>query len=171
MRTNVKLLENTSKYRKTKKGVLTNIYHHCKSRRNIEFTLKEFQIKYLEDNTFNKLYNEWVKNNYNIQFKPTLDRIDCLKNYSFDNIHWLSWNDNRYKQRMELKRIRAKKVLMIKENMIIKEFNSQREAVLETGLSQSNLSLCLNDKRKYCGGYQWKYKDEYDNPELLEVEE
>lgn len=70
---------------------------------------------------------------------------------------------------MEFKRIRARKILMIKDNKIIKEFNSQREAVIETGLSQANISSCLNGKRKYCGGYEWKYKSNiYDNPELLE---
>ena len=108
MKSQENILNNTKKYRRTKKGVLTNIYNHCKNRKNIEFTL------------------------------------------------------------MELKRIRARKILMIKDNIIIKEFNSQREAVIKTGLSQANISSCLNGRRKYCGGYEWIYKTNiYENPELL----
>lgn len=169
MKSQENILNNTKKYRRTKKGVLTNIYNHCKNRRSVEFTLKEFQERYINDTDFIRLYNEWIKHNCDIQYKPTIDRINCLKNYSFDNIHWLKWKDNRYKQRMELKRIRARKILMIMDNQIIKEFNSQREAIIDTGLSQANISSCLNGKRKYCGGYEWKYKSNiYDNPELLE---
>lgn len=164
---NKNILKNTQKYRKTKKGVLTNIYNHCKNRKKINFTLKEFHEKYMNDIVFVRLYNEWIKHNFDIQYKPTIDRIDCLKDYSFDNIHWLSWKDNRYKQRMEFKRIRAKKNLMMKDDIIIKKFNSQREAVIKTGLSQANISSCLNGKRKHCGGYKWIYE----NPELLEVKD
>lgn len=160
MKTDERLLNNIQRYRKTKKGVLTNIYHHQKSRNVVEYSLKEFQDKFINDKSFERLYNEWVKHNYNIQYKPTIDRIDCFGTYNFKNIHWLSWADNRYKQRMELKKIRAKKVLMLKDGEIVKEFNSQREAVIKTKLSQGNLSSCLNGRRKYCGGYEWKYKEE-----------
>ena len=169
MKSQENILNNTKKYRKTKKGVLTNIYNHCKNRRNVNFSLEQFQEKYINNIVFTRLYNEWIKHNCNIQYKPTIDRINCFKDYSFDNIHWLSWKENRYKQRMELKRIRARKIVMIKNNVIIEEFDSQREAVIKTGLSQGNISNCLNGKRKFCGGYEWKYKDNiYENPELLE---
>lgn len=58
---------------------------------------------------------------------------------------------------------------MIKNNVMIEEFGSQREAVIKTELSQGNMSSCLNGKRKFCGGYEWKYEDNiYDNSELLE---
>lgn len=172
MKTEERLLKNTERYRKTKKGVLTNIYNHQKNRNIVEYSLKEFQDRFIDDKTFKKLYDEWVKHNYNKQYKPTIDRIDCFGTYNFKNIHWLSWADNRYKQRMELKRIRSRKVLMLKDGEVVREFNSQRQAIIETSLSQGNLSSCLNGRRKYCGGYEWKYKDEvigniYDNKENI----
>ena len=160
MKTEERLLKNTERYRKTKKGVLTNIYNHQKNRNIVEYSLKEFQEKFIDDKIFKRLYDEWVKHNYNKQYKPTIDRIDCFGTYNFKNIHCLSWADNRYKQRMELKRIRSRKVLMLKDGEVVKEFNSQRQAVIETSLSQGNLSSCLSGRRKYCGGYEWKYKDE-----------
>ena len=167
MKSQENILNNNKKYRKTKKGVLTNIYNHCKNRRNVNFTLNEFQDKYINDSKFIKLYNDWVKHNYNIHYKPTIDRIDCFKNYSFENIHWLSWEENRYKQRMELKRIRAREILKIQNGKIIKRYKSQQEVIKETRVSQGNLSLCLNNKRKHCGGFEWKYADIYENSELL----
>lgn len=160
--TDKKKLEATNKYRKTKKGVLTNIYSHCKSRRNVYFTLNEFHEKYLNDKKFIRLYDEWVSHNYNIQYKPTIDRIDCLKDYSFDNIHLLTWSENRYKQRMEFKRIRARKIYALKENEIVMQFKSVSDAVRKTGLHQGNISSCLSKKRKYCGGYLWVYASDYE---------
>ena len=166
MKSQENILNNTRKYRITKKGVLTNIYNHCKNRREIEISLKEFQEKYIDDTNFVKLYNQWLKHHCDKKYKPTIDRIDCFKNYNFNNIHWLTWEENKYKQRMELKRIRARKIYMLKNNKVVKVFNSQNEAVVETKLKQSNISMCLNGKRKTCGGYIWTY----DNPELVEEE-
>lgn len=168
MKSQENILNNNRIYRRTKKGVLTNIYNHCKNRRKVNFTLQEFQNKYIDDKKFVELYNNWIKHYYEQQYKPTIDRIDCLKDYSFDNIHWLTWEENRYKQRMEFKRIRARKVLMVKDGKIIKQYKSQTEAVNKNKISQGNLSSCLNRKRKYCNGYEWYYADIYDNPELLE---
>lgn len=168
MKSQENILNNTRRYRKTKKGVLTNIYNHCKNRRNVNFTLKEFQNKYINDSKFAELYNNWVKHNYDILYKPTIDRIDCLKDYFFENVHWLSWNENRFKQRMEFKRIRAKEIFKIQDGKVLKRYKSQQEAIKDTGLSQGNLSSCLNGRRRYCGGYEWKYADIYENPELLE---
>ena len=159
-----KLLKNTSKYRKTPKGLLTNSYGKQKSRRMVEYSLKELHEKFLEDKRFIRLFREWESNNYDLQYKPTIDRINCKKGYTLDNIQVLSWSENRYKQRMELKLIRAKTVYMIKGETVVEVFKSVSDAVRKTGLSQSNISSCLNKKRKTCGGYKWSYE----NPELLE---
>ncbi len=103
MKSQENILNNTRKYRITKKGVLTNIYNHCKNRREIEFSLKEFQGKYIDD------------------------------------------------------------IYMLKNNKVVKVFNSQREAIITTKLNQSGISMCLNGKRNTCGGYVWVYE----NSELL----
>jgi len=41
----------------------------------------------------------------------------------------------------------------------IKEFKSQKEASRLTKTMQSNISNCLNNKRKQAGGFVWKYKN------------
>lgn len=55
--------EAIKKYRKTKKGVLTNIYGKIKVRNKkrfgeeLNFTLKQFQEKYINDKKFISAYN------------------------------------------------------------------------------------------------------------------
>jgi hypothetical protein len=152
-----KSLEATRKFRKTKKGVLTNSYGHQKQRRNVEYTLKELHEKFLHDKKFNRIYEEWVNSGYDLQFKPTIDRINCKKTYTIENIQILSWSENRYKQRMELKLIRAKPIAMLKGDVVVEKFKSVSDAVRKTGLSQGNISSCLTGKRKTCDGYMWRY--------------
>lgn len=160
-----KYIEYNNKYRKTKKGVLTNSYNAMCRRRETNFSLKEFQDKYIEDRTFNRLFEDWKRHHYSHAFKPTPDRIDCLKNYSFDNLHWLSWAENRFKQRIEMQRIRAKRIYMVLNNEIVKEFNGVKQASKVMKLPQTNISSCLHKKRKTCGGYCWEFAQNYNNKE------
>lgn len=158
MKTPKNLRLNTQKYRKTKKGVLTNMYRHMVSRNSVDFNLIEFQNRFLDDRKFNRLYNEWVKSNHQKQFKPSLDRINSSKGYTIRNTQMLNWAENRYKAVME-RRCRKGAVIQLLGNKIIKKFKSQREAVLKTGISQGCISEVLNNKRKTAGGYNWEYKN------------
>lgn len=164
MKTNTKLLENTRKYRKTPRGVLTNIYNHMKNRHITIMSLSGFQEVYLNDKKFLRLFSEWKKSGYNKQLKPSVDRIDSRGVYSFDNISMMTWAENRFKQSAtDGKRGRKPAVLQYLGDKLIKRFPSQRHVVKELGISQGNLSSVLNGKRKYVSGYKFIYS----NPELL----
>ena len=156
----------TEKYRKTKKGILTNSYSHQKKRKPVCYTLNELHNAFLEDKKFNRLYNEWVKSGFVKGKKPTIDRINCKEGYLLNNIHCMSWEDNRYKQRMECNIFRAKPIGKYKEGVLIESFKSVSDAVRKTGIMQGNISSCLTGKRNKCGGYQWKYINP-PNPELI----
>lgn len=162
----MKNLSATEKYRRTRKGVLTNSYGHQKARRPVEYSLAEFQGAFLNDIKFNRLYGQWLNSGCNRQLKPTVDRINCKKGYTLDNIQCLTWAENRYKQRMEIKMIRARTVYMVLGDKIVNIFKSVTDAVRKTGLHQGNISSCLHGHRKTCGGYGWSYE----NPELLTAE-
>ena len=95
---NLKLLENTQRFRKTQKGVLTNMYHHMKSRHAVDFSLNEFHKKFLSDKNFLSLFSDWVKSNYNLQMKPSLDRKNPRKHYFWKNVQMITWAENRFKQ-------------------------------------------------------------------------
>lgn len=152
--------ESTKKFRRTKKGVLTNSYSHQKSRKTVSYSLIELHQMFLENKRFDRLYNEWVKSGYQKNKKPTIDRINCKIGYSLNNIQCLTWEENRYKQRMETNIFRAKEVVCFKEGKIVANYKSVSDAVRCTGIMQGNLSSCLNGRRKTCGGFMWKYKKE-----------
>ena len=158
----MKLLENTRRFRRTPKGVLTNMYDHLKRRHPVSFTLKDFHDRYIDDKNFQRRYKEWVKNAFNKQFKPSLDRINNKLEYSVENTQMLNWAENRFKQTME-RRCRKGAVIQMIGDKAVRKFKSQREAVLKTGISQGNMSEVLNGKRQTAGGYKFIYE----NPELI----
>lgn len=153
------------RYRKTPKGVLTNMYSHQKVRNikngfgEIGYSLNWLQNKYLNDKLFLRLFAEWVKSGYEKAKKPTIDRINNKKGYEKDNIHLLPWSENRFKQTME-RRSRKGKVLQILNGEVVRVWKSQREAWKKLNVEQSMLSMALTGKCKAAYGYEWKYENE-----------
>lgn len=169
MKTNINLLQNTSKYRKTLKWVITNIYNHNKVRSknkslHLWYSLKEFQEFCFNNSKFIELYEFWKNNWCKTYLKPSIDRIDCLKWYVFENIQVMTAWENRSKWDKEKEIIWWKPIIQfdIFWNKI-KEFPSIKQAVKETWLWQSGISLCLLWKRNHTWWFKWSYQ----NPELL----
>ena len=50
-----------------------------------------------------------------------------------------------------------KKVACFKDDVLVKEFNSIKDAAKEFKLNRTNISNCCKGKRKTCGGFQWKF--------------
>jgi len=96
------------------------MYHKMKARHYVEFSLKEFHRMFLQDKLYLKLYENWVKNNYDIQFIPSLDRADFKKPYLRNNVTMMTWAENRFKQIGELEQSRAREVYQIMGSKVIK---------------------------------------------------
>lgn len=158
MDTKLKLLENTRRFRRSKRGVITNLYQKLKTRHRTDFTLEWLHL-FADCKKFDRLFKEWVRSEYKKEFKPSLDRISNKGVYSENNVQWLSWSENRYKQSME-RRSRKGAVLQMQGSKVIKKFKSQREAVMKTGICQGNMSSVLSGKRRTAGGYNWKFESE-----------
>lgn len=159
--TSAKQLERNDQYRKTKNGFLRHCYATMKHRHPVEFTSQEFRDRYIEDPKFNRLFEDWEKHDYKSSLVPSPDRIDCLKDYTFDNINWLTWADNRFKLRFDLVRAQARPILMVKDGKVIKKFNGLKNAAISTKLFKTNICACLHERHKTCGGYEWYFEEDF----------
>ena len=147
------------------------MYHKMKSRNSVEFSLKEFHDRFLNDKTFVRLFNEWISSGKDKMKKPSLDRISNKLPYTIRNTHMITWAENRHKQVME-RRSRKGRVIQYLNGEQIAIYRSQRDAVLKTGISQGNMSEHMNGKRPHVEGFTFKFESEvigniYENPELL----
>lgn len=157
-----KYYESTKKYQKTPKGVLNTIYRNQllrQKRRNIKvnYTYEEFKQKYLNNDEYLKLYDNWVKNDYKTNLKPSFDRIDNNKDYFFDNLQLMTWKENNEKGKRE----NYKKINQYDLNgNFINTYESIIEASKIINIYHSNISACCKGRLKTTGGYIWKYSQE-----------
>lgn len=150
-----------SKYRKTKQGLLSLVYRnqvlHSKNRGHTapEYNMHEFKGKYINDETYLALYDEWVTSGYNKKLTPSFDRLDDNKGYSFSNLNrWMTWMENNEKGWSSSKK--KVKGIRISDN---KEFifDSMVEASELTGCRRQGVSMCCRGVRDKAGGFKWSY--------------
>jgi hypothetical protein len=98
----------TKRYEKTRKGFLMRLYRNIQSRtkgiqkakfhlyegKGMYLTRDEFYERYLTNETFNCLFNEWEQSEHDRKLTPSLDRVDSSKGYIFDNLEWVTHSEN-----------------------------------------------------------------------------
>ena len=93
---------NGADYDSTEKGVIRVLYKTQKRNNKIRgfgsltYSKDEFR-DWLYDNNFKTLYDLWVKLGKPKNRKPSPDRLDDLKGYSFDNMLLTTWGENHKK--------------------------------------------------------------------------
>jgi hypothetical protein len=156
-------------YDRTEKGVIRVIYKSQKSsskqrgHKLPEYTKDELR-DWLYKNGFKKLYDEWVKSGYDKKKKPSVDRIDDFKGYSFENIRLTTWEQNKLKQTKDIlfgrstSGAKCKPVLCFDKNgSLIAEYVSYNNAKRSVGYSFWRvLNTGKPDKKK---GFVWYYKE------------
>ena len=159
----MKLLENTRRWRRTYKGLTANLYAKIRERskrndrQNNEFTLAEFRT-YLNTTDIHRLFKRWQECGYKTDRRPSVDRINPLKGYTFDNMQVITAKENRIKGDKEKLVLWGKRVYQSTldgEDFAI--YPSIKEAWLKTGISRNNISSVCNGKRKQAGGYKWHF--------------
>lgn len=155
------LVEYTRRWRKTSVGLLSTIYSSqlvTSKKRGFPlptYSAEDLREKFLTNEKYKRLHEQWVKSKFNKSLTPSIDRINNKYPYKLDNIQILTWAENRFKQIME-RRNRGGAIFQTMGDSIVKKYLSQRDAAIKTGISQSNIGSVINGKRKTAGGYGWK---------------
>lgn len=82
------------------------------------FTFESF-VKWSYENGFKDLYDKWVDNDYNTDLSPSVDRINPMVGYIFENMRLINWKDNN-KYGNYIKKVSTvnKKIMSIKLNKL-----------------------------------------------------
>ena len=157
-----------SNYDNTEKGVIRVLYKtqvRNSKVRKMElpaYTKQEFK-EWLYKNNFKSLYDNWVNSGFDKNKKPSADRLDDFKPYSFENIRLVTWGENKVHQHQDIlnaigtggQRCKAVVQYDIGGN-ILAEYHSCSFAKRTVGY---NFERCLRygtPSRK--DGTYWKYK-------------
>lgn len=163
--------ENNYEYKKTKKGVLTNIYSQQKSSSikrghpSPSYSKEELGDWLFARKNFQNIYNEWINSNYDKDLTPSIDRINNDLPYTFGNIQLMTWKENNerfntdMRNGIETHKINPQKPI-IGINLKTKEkikFLSIMEAERKTKIGHGNIIRNCKGERKSAGGYNWNY--------------
>lgn len=152
---------------RTKSGVACSAFRHqikhSKTRNHDlpKYTKAELKEWMLSSPDFNILYRDWVISGYDKSLKPSIDRLDDYKGYSFDNIRVVTWVENNRKAHRDMingvNNKQSKQVVQLKNGVVIGEYYSLMNAFRSTGIDYRNISrACLNELT--AGGFEWRYK-------------
>ena len=142
---------------------MTNLYHkqveRCKKTGRVlpTYSLGELHSRFLDNEIFLSIYNNWVNEGYKYYDKPSIDRIDNAEGYTMDNIQVLTWQDNRQKGDIENSHVTTQVVQSSMDGLRLAVFPSIKEAVKATGCHQGLISACCLGQRNQTGGYKWHY--------------
>lgn len=90
-------------YDNSEKGLIRVLYKSMKRSNKIRgfgglpFSKETFS-DWLYLNNFKKLYLMWIESSFEKDIKPSVDRLDSLKEYTFDNMQLITWGENRKRQ-------------------------------------------------------------------------
>jgi len=168
-------MHRNTRYKRTRKGLSYVIYssqkHHSIQRHHElpNYSLEEFRDWLFSQDNFEELYQNWVNSGYDKWNKPSVDRDEDSKPYTFSNIRLTIWKENDQKA----KRQKAKGEKINKGNPhkpviqydldgnFIDDHISTRAASRKSGASQGAISNACNKRNncKIAGGFKWEFKN------------
>ena len=107
--------------------------------------------------TFEQLKNLWYRDKAYLLKKPSIDRKNNNKNYTFNNCQFIEHKENSVKRDMS-KIIKSIRQYDLNRNFI-KEYDTITIASKKLNIDNSTIVKCAKNKRKTAGGYIWKYKE------------
>jgi len=109
---------------------------------------------------FQKLYDAWAASDYDSDLRPSCDRLDNSKGYSFDNIELVTWLENKQRANEDVKAgILADTHKPVHQytldGIFVASYISQGEAERITGANQQNISACCRGLLNHTNRFQW----------------
>ena len=119
----------------------------------------------IKQDNFVELFNNWKLSGYESRLKPSGDRLDDYKPYTFDNLQLITWGENSDKMHRDVKSGKNSKKSKACEQftldgVFIAEWVSLKEAARNNVATSAGISQCCKGLTKQSGGYIWKYKGE-----------
>ena len=158
-------------WNKTLDGVIQTIWDSqrssCKDRGHPlpSYTKEEFFAWMKSQDNLISLYEGWINSNYNRWYKPSVDRLDVFKSYSFDNIQLVTWGENiklahQSKAAGTANWDKYKPVVQfnLETKEVVKEYLTLNIAARESNIPQPNIWKVCNKQRLSAGGFYWEYK-------------
>lgn len=129
------------------------------------YTFDELSKWVLNNPKWNTLLEKWEESNYETKHKPSIDRKDNTRGYSFDNIQLITWEDNFKNAKNDQKNgvlnsgNELRPVIKLSLNgEYISEYISVRGAGRENKINYQLIYRVCKGRRKSTGGFKWKYK-------------
>ena len=141
---------------------------------------KDELIKWgLNNPIFHTLYDLWIKSGFQKSLKPSIDRINDYKSYSFDNIQIVTFSQNQQNYFNNTKSgLTTKKSIAVNqldlEGNFIKRFPSIQMAGRELNIAPINIQRCCSGNptsytkdgkkltriQRSAGGFKWEYSEQ-----------
>jgi hypothetical protein len=157
---------NKTRYDRSKIGILTRFYdsqkQNSKNRNHPPppYSKDEFGDWLFNNPDFNRIFENWKRSGYNKWLKPSVDRIDDYRGYTFDNIRVVTWefnfNDSLRKRKDGTNNKTNKAVNRLSaDKKFICSYHSFKQAERETGVFHQNIRRAIEMDIK-AGGFYWE---------------
>jgi len=157
---------NKTDYGLTEKGVIRVIFKTQKRNQylrgfgSLPYTKVELAV-WLYKEGFKHYFDEWANSSFQKDYKPSVDRINSLEGYHFENIRLVTWLENREAQYQDVRNgtgsggARCKPVIKMNKNReVVGRFVSYWSASRDCGYS---LEYQLKLNKPCRNGYFYAY--------------
>ena len=114
---------------------------------------------------YDELFSTWEDSGYLSDLRPSCDRLDNSKGYTFDNIELVTWAENKKRANIDTKQgslgsTQTPVYQYSPDGNFIAYHISQSEAERTTGINQQNISAVCRHLLQHTGGYRWFYEEQ-----------